>query len=159
SPSASRATTSRRDVRSRSRSSVRKAPSSMTAPESMPTADGYGARLTATTWLPLMRLLRPPQMPPAEAVRPLGRHLTLLYGIVTAAILLLMVGFDATEIGLMPPRGTASLWWVRILTDFGKDAYVLSLLAAAVVAVGVIAPLWPRASRARLLGLGAQVQY
>ncbi len=25
----------------------------------------------------------------------------------------------------MPPRGTPSLWPVRILTDFGKDAYVL----------------------------------
>ena len=32
---------------------------------------------------------------------------------------------------MMPPRGTPSLWPVRILTDFGKDAYVLWLLAAA----------------------------
>jgi membrane-associated phospholipid phosphatase len=132
----------------------------MTAPESMPTADGYGARLTVTTWQPLMRLLRPPQVPPAtDGVRQLWRQVALLYGIGIAAILLLMVGFDATEIGLMPPRGTAGLWWVRSLTDFGKDAYVLSLLAAAVVAVGVIAPLWPQASRARLFGLGAHVQF
>ncbi len=25
----------------------------------------------------------------------------------------------------MPKRGTPALWWVRILTDFGKDEYVL----------------------------------
>ena len=29
----------------------------------------------------------------------------------------------------MPPRGTPSLWPVRILTDFGKSAYVLWVLA------------------------------
>ena len=32
---------------------------------------------------------------------------------------------DATEIGWMPKRGTPSLWPIRILTDFGKSAYVL----------------------------------
>ncbi len=32
-----------------------------------------------------------------------------------------MYVLDAAEIGLMPPRGTASLWPIRILTDFGKD--------------------------------------
>ncbi len=32
----------------------------------------------------------------------------------------------------MPKRGTPSLWWLRILTDFGKDEYVLAGLAALV---------------------------
>ena len=41
-----------------------------------------------------------------------------------------MYALDATEIGWMPPRGTAWLWPVRILTDFGKAAYVLWSLAA-----------------------------
>jgi len=51
-----------------------------------------------------------------------------------------MVWFDAWEISLMPPRGVASLWPFRILTDFGKDSYVLiasggiSLLVALVAA-------------------------
>ncbi len=70
-----------------------------------------------------------------------------------------MVGLDATEIGLMPARGTPSLWWVKILTDFGKDAYVLGLLAVAIVAVAVVAPLSPQVSRARLFELGAHVQF
>jgi membrane-associated phospholipid phosphatase len=132
----------------------------MSAPVSTPTSDGYGARLMATTWRPLVRLLRSPQVPTdAEGTRRMWRQLLLLDGIGIALILLLMVGFDATEIGLMPPRGSPSLWWVRIVTDFGKDAYVLSLLGAAVVAVAVVAPLWSQASRARLFALGAQVQF
>ena len=132
----------------------------MSAPEGMPTSDGYGARLSAATWQPLARLARPPQVrPTAEGTRRLWRQLVLLNGLGIVLVVLLMAGFDATEIGMMPPRGTPSLWWVRILTDFGKDAYVLSLLAAAVVAVALIAPLWPRASQARLFALGTHVQY
>ncbi|WP_407153931.1 phosphatase PAP2 family protein [Bradyrhizobium sp. STM 3557] len=132
----------------------------MSAPEGLPTSDGYGAQLVAATWQPLVRLARPPQAPPAaDGGRHLRRQLVLLNGVGLIAILLLMVGFDATEIGMMPARGTPSLWWVRILTDFGKDAYVLSLLGAAVVAVPAIAPLWPQASRARLFDLSTHVQY
>jgi len=132
----------------------------MTAPVGSPTSDGYGARVMAASWQPLVRLLRLPQVPPAaEGAGRFWRQLLVLDGIGIVLILLLMVGFDATEIGMMPPRGTPSLWWVRVVTDFGKDAYVLSLLAAAVVAVAVIAPLWPQASRARLFDLGAHVQY
>jgi membrane-associated phospholipid phosphatase len=132
----------------------------MSAPEGLPTSDGYGAQLMAATWRPLMRLARPPQAPPAaDGVRHLWRQLISLNGIGLVAILVLMVGFDANEIAMMPARGTPSLWWVRILTDFGKDAYVLSLLGAAVVAVALIAPLWPQASRARLFDLGTHVQY
>jgi len=132
----------------------------MSAPVGRSTSDGYGARLRATTWWPLAQLMRPPQIPPdGEGARSMWRQLLLLNGIGIALILLLMVGFDATEISLMPPRGTPSLWWVRILTDFGKDAYVLSLLVAAMVTIAVIAPLWPQASRARLFDLGTHVQY
>jgi membrane-associated phospholipid phosphatase len=130
------------------------------APSSTPAAPGYGARLAATTWQPLVRLLRPSYVSPsAEGVHRMWRQLLLLNGIGVALILLLMLGLDATEIGLMPPRGTANLWWVKILTDFGKDAYVLSALAAAVVAVAVIAPLWPRVSCERLCDLAAHVQF
>ena len=90
----------------------------MSAPVGRSTSDGYGARLMATTWQPLARLLRPPQVPPdGEGARLLWRQLLLLNGIGIVMVLVLMVGFDAAEIGLMPPRGTPSLWWVRILTD------------------------------------------
>jgi len=132
----------------------------MTAPEGMPSSEGYGERLLATSWQSLVLLVRPPQVPPeAEGSRRLWRQLLVLNGIGIIAVLLLMIGFDAAEIGLMPARGTPSLWWVRILTDFGKESYVLGLLAVATIAVAVAAPLWPQATRARLFVLGTRMQY
>ena len=77
------------------------------------------------------QLVRPPSHSRrAEAARRLARHALLTTAIVGAAIIALMYGLDAREIGLMPPRGSAGLWPVRILTDFGKETYVLSALAA-----------------------------
>jgi undecaprenyl-diphosphatase len=70
-----------------------------------------------------------------------------------------MFGFDAREIGLMPPRGTASLWPVRILTVFGKDTYVLSLLGAMLVVVALVAAALQGTSQARLLGFGLRLQF
>ena len=61
------------------------------------------------------------------------------------------------EIGWMPPRGTAWLWPVRILTDFGKSTYVLWALA---VILFVIALLFPRARgtpRSVLIGFGTRI--
>ena len=40
----------------------------------------------------------------------------------------------------MPPRGTASLWPIRILTDFGKSAYVLWSLAGLLFVVAIVSP-------------------
>jgi membrane-associated phospholipid phosphatase len=77
----------------------------------------------------------------------------------SAAIIALMVWLDAGEIVLMPARGTPSLWPVRILTDFGKDAYVLSILAAIVLAVGFVAAALRGTSRAQWLGFGLQLQF
>jgi membrane-associated phospholipid phosphatase len=131
----------------------------MAAPDGSPTSDQYGTQLTITVWQSFARLVRRPQLPAAEAAPRLRRQLLVLNGMGIVAILLLMIGFDATEIGLMPPRGTPSLWWVRILTDFGKDAYVLMGLGGALVVIAVIAPLWPESSRGRLLHLGTHVQY
>ena len=51
------------------------------------------------------------------------------------------------------------LWPVRILTDFGQDEYVLALLALGVVVTILIAPLWPEATRSRLLNFATHVQY
>src|SRR5207237_7860277 len=74
----------------------------------------------------------------AEAARRSARHGLLLTTIVGAAIIALMYALDAREIVLMPPRGTVSLWPVRILTDFGKSAYVLWFLAGLLSVVAII---------------------
>jgi undecaprenyl-diphosphatase len=77
----------------------------------------------------------------------------------SAAIIAVMVWLDAQEIGWMPPRGTPSLWPVRILTDFGKDAYVLWLLAAMVLIVGFVAAALRGTARAQWLGFGLRLQF
>jgi hypothetical protein len=59
----------------------------------------------------------------------------------------------------MPPRGTPSLWPVRILTDFGKSAYVLWLLAAMLFVVAIVSPRLRGTSRSLLLGLGTRLQF
>ena len=59
----------------------------------------------------------------------------------------------------MPARGTPNLWPVRILTDFGKDAYVLCILALMLLAVALAAPALQGASRARLLSFGLRLQF
>jgi len=102
---------------------------------------------------------RPSHSRRAEAARRSARHVLLITAILGAAIIALMYALDAAEIGLMPPRGTASLWPVRILTDFGKSAYVLWLLAGMLVALVLIAPRWRGTSRSSLLSLGTRLQF
>ena len=70
-----------------------------------------------------------------EAAHRLQRQLLWLTIIGTIVIVGLMFGVDAAEIGLMPKRGDPSLWPARVLTDFGKDAYVLWCLASALIAL------------------------
>src|SRR6476660_2831202 len=89
----------------------------------------------------LTQLVRPPSHSRrAVAARRSARHVLLLTASAGAVIIALMYALDAREIGLMPPRGSASLWPVRILTDFGKSAYVLSSLAALLLAVAIVSP-------------------
>jgi undecaprenyl-diphosphatase len=59
----------------------------------------------------------------------------------------------------MPPRGSPSLWPVRILTDFGKDAYVLSVLAAMLLFVVLVAAAMRGTPRAQWLGWGLRLQF
>ena len=89
----------------------------------------------------------------------MARHSLLITAIVSAAIIALMVWLDAREIVLMPPRGTPSLWPVRILTDFGKDAYVLAALAAMLLLAGFVAAALRGTSRAQWLGFGLRLQF
>jgi membrane-associated phospholipid phosphatase len=95
----------------------------------------------------------------AEAARRSARHGLLLVVIVGAGIITLMYAFDVAEISLMPPRGTPSLWWVKTLTDFGKDEYVLCALGLLLIAVALVAPALRGVPRATLLGLGTRLQY
>jgi undecaprenyl-diphosphatase len=76
-----------------------------------------------------------------------------------AIVIALMMVLDATEIQLMPARGTPGLWPIKFLTDFGKDEYVLSALAAALIAVALLAAARRGIERALLLALGTRLQF
>jgi hypothetical protein len=98
---------------------------------------------------PFAQLVRAPSHSRrAEAARYWARR-SLVLGAVTAVIIIaLMFIVDATEIGLMPARGTAGLWPLRIFTDFGKDEYVLLVLLALMIVLALLAPLRHGTSRA-----------
>jgi len=95
----------------------------------------------------------------AEAARKLRGQLLWLTFIGAAVVVVLMFGLDATEISMMPKRGDPSLWPARILTDFGRDTYVLWCLSAALIAVTIFGPLLHGPPRTRLLRLGTHLQY
>ena len=95
----------------------------------------------------------------AEAARRLARHALLLTAILGVSVIALMIFLDAREIVLMPARGTPSLWPVRVLTDFGKDAYALWMLATALIVIAIASPFLQGTARARLLRFATQVQY
>ena len=107
---------------------------------------GYPAQLLAVSGRALAQLVRTPSHSRrAEAARKLARHSLWLSAAGAALVIALMLAFDLTEIQLMPARGTPSLWPIRILTDFGKDEYLLSgpgglLVVLAVRAAGLYAP-------------------
>jgi undecaprenyl-diphosphatase len=95
----------------------------------------------------------------AEARRRLARHSLMLAASLSALIIILMFAFDATEIGLMPKRGSPELWPVRILTDLGKDEYVLWTLAAMFVVSAIAYPLARSAARPALARFAIRVEY
>jgi membrane-associated phospholipid phosphatase len=94
----------------------------------------------------------------AEAARKVTRQSLLTF--IAAAILVgvLMIWIDAPEIASMPPRGTAGLWPLRILTDFGKDNYVLLLLIVLLVGV-TLAAAARHSAKQRLLAIGVHLQF
>jgi membrane-associated phospholipid phosphatase len=95
----------------------------------------------------------------AEAARRSARHVVQLSAILGVAIIALMYLLDATGIGWMPKRGTPSLWPIRILTDFGKSAYVLWVLAGLSVVIALTLPALRGQARSLLLGLGTRLQF
>jgi membrane-associated phospholipid phosphatase len=132
----------------------------MSAPGVTGESSNYVSRLLGLVWLSLTQLVRPPSHSRrAEAARRSARHVLLLVAILGAAVIALMYALDVTEIGLMPPRGTAGLWPVRILTDFGKSAYVLWLVAGMLFAIAIVSPRLRGTSQSLLLSLGTRLQF
>jgi undecaprenyl-diphosphatase len=123
-------------------------------------ASNYFARILELIGRSAAQLVRPPSHSRrAEAARRLARHSLLISAVLGILIIVLMYALDAREIGLMPPRQSPSLWPVRILTDFGKDAYVLSALASLQIVVLLVSPVLRGRSRAQWLSFGIRVQF
>src|SRR5256885_17248641 len=90
----------------------------------------YISRLLTLVVLSVTQLVRPPSHSwRAEAARRAARHVLLATAVMCGAVIAMMYILDVREIGLMPPRGTANLWPIRILTDLGNSGYVLWLVS------------------------------
>lgn len=121
---------------------------------------GYPAQLLAVSRRALAQLVRTPSHSRrAEAARKLARHSLWLSAAGAALVIALMAAFDQTEIQLMPARGTPSLWPIRILTDFGKDEYLMLVLGAVLVVLALVAAGLHGTRRALLLGFGTRLQF
>ena len=132
----------------------------MAAPTGIAESRNYFSRFLLLAWLSLAQLVRSPSHSRrADAARRAARHALLLSAGLGVAIIALMFVLDAWEIGQMPKRGTPSLWWMRILTDFGKDEYVLAALGVLLIAVAIVAPALAGIQRSLLLGLGTRLQF
>jgi undecaprenyl-diphosphatase len=132
----------------------------MPAATDMSPHPGYPAQLLAVSGRALAQLVRAPSHSRrAVAARRLARHSLWLSAAGAALVIALMFAFDSVEIQLMPARGTPALWPIRILTDFGKDEYVLTALGAALVVVALVAAARHGAPRVLLLGVGTQLQF
>ncbi|ANW02237.1 phosphatase PAP2 family protein [Bradyrhizobium icense] len=132
----------------------------MAASPSVVDSKNYHSRFATLAWLSLAQLVRSPSHSRrAEAARRAARHVLWISAGLGAAIVVLMYTIDAWEIAQMPKRGTPSLWWVRIVTDFGKDEYVLAVLGVSLIAVAIAAPALHGIRRSLLLGLGTRLQF
>jgi membrane-associated phospholipid phosphatase len=132
----------------------------MPAPTNFAPRASYPAQFVAVSWGALAQIVRAPSHSRrAEAARKLARHSLWLSAAGAALVIALMLAFDLTEIQLMPARGTPGLWPIRILTDLGKDEYVLVVLAVALMIVALVAAALHGTRRALLLGFGTRLQY
>jgi undecaprenyl-diphosphatase len=123
-------------------------------------SEGYVPQLSHLMVQSAGALLRSPSHSRrAEARRRMARHSLWLVGGLSALIIVLMFVFDATEIGLMPKRGSPDLWPVRVFTDFGKDEYVLYTLAAIFVIAALAYPLLRSHARPALARFAIRVEF
>ena len=132
----------------------------MAASPSVVNSRNYASRFATLAWLSLAQLVRSPSHSRrAEAARRAARHALWLSAALGVAIIVLMFAIDAWEIAQMPKRGSPSLWWLRIVTDFGKDEYVLAALAVMLIAIAIVSPALRGIQRSLLLGLGTRLQF
>jgi len=132
----------------------------MAVPAVLAEQRNYFSRFLNLAWLSLTQLVRAPSHSRrAEAARRSARHILQLAAIIGIAIIVLMYALDAWEISQMPLRGSPGLWWARILTDFGKDEYVLVTLAVLLIAVAIFSAATRGIQRSLLLGLGTRLQF
>lgn len=132
----------------------------MSAPPAISETQSYPEQLFALTARSAWQLTRSPTAPHRAAViRRLRTQALWLLAIGAVFVPSLMFGFDATEISLMPPRGAPEAWPARAITDFGKDSYVLTTLAAALIVMVLAFPLLRGAARSRLLRFASHVEY
>jgi membrane-associated phospholipid phosphatase len=132
----------------------------MTTGTQLGAPSNYLVQLAGFARLALLQLVRAPSHSRrAAAARHLARRTLWLTATGAVVIVALMVMFDVTEISLMPKRGTPALWPVRILTDFGKDAYIVGLLAALMLLIALIVPRLRGLSRGVLISFGRRVQF
>jgi membrane-associated phospholipid phosphatase len=132
----------------------------MSAPPAISETQNYPAQLFALIARSAWQLTRSPTAPHrTAAIRRLRTQALWLLAIGAVLIPALMFGFDATEISLMPPRGAPEAWPARAITDFGKDSYVLTALAAALIVMALAFPFQRGAARSRLLRFASHVEY
>lgn len=123
-------------------------------------SSGYVTQLGSVSWQSVARLARSPSHSRrAEARRALARRWLGLAVLTAAAIGILMFAADVAAIKQMPPRGTASLWPLRLFTDLGKSTYVLWALAGALLFILLVMPRLRGLSRQVWIALGVRVQY
>lgn len=123
-------------------------------------SSGYVAQLGSVAWQSLSRLVRSPSHSRrAEARRALARRWLGLSVLTALAIGLLMFAVDVAAIKLMPARGTANLWPLRIFTDLGKSTYVLWALAGLLLLILLMMPRLTGLSRQVWIAFGVRVQY
>lgn len=132
----------------------------MSVPARIDEAGPYAVQIAALVGRSATQLVRRPAAPHrAEAARRLRRQALWLLALGTVLVVALMVGFDATEISLMPPRGAPSVWPARLVTNFGKDSYVIITLAVALIMLALAFPLMHGAARAKLLRFAGRIEF
>ncbi len=132
----------------------------MAATPAIAESRNYFSRFVVLAWLSLIQLVRTPSHSRrTEAARRAARHVLWLSAVIGLAIIVLMYALDAWEIAQMPKRGSPDLWWLRILTDFGKDQYVLCTLGVLLIAIAFFSAASRGLQRSLLLGLGTRLQF
>jgi len=120
----------------------------------------YVAGVGSVAWQSVARLVRAPSHSRrADARRALARRWLGLAALTALAIGILMVTADVTTIKLMPARGTASLWPLRLFTELGKSTYVLWALAGGLLVILLMLPRLAGHARQVLIAFGVRVQY